>query len=283
MNRRISDREWRDLSAYLDGQLSPKQTTRLEKTLQGRAELRAALEDLEKTRAILRSQPRLRAPRNFTLNAEVLGVQRRQRPARQPAFAFGFASALASVMLVIVIAGEFLFGGQQMVASPVAMEAEFVEITAPQLTAPETAPAEAPAELRAAPEELPAVTEAVEISQEAAEVTSKSIPPGATAELGIMEYPAPLAADAQAPAIQPQTATPLPEASPVPTQAVPQVTAAISMAEPEQIGEQSEPIQATPLREPTFWNGWRVAQAVLLFAALASAVLALYLRRTAAK
>jgi anti-sigma factor RsiW len=278
MTKRISDREWRDLSAYLDGQLSPKETAHLEKTLHEREDLRAALEDLKATRMILRSQPRLRAPRNFTLSAEILGVQPQVKPARQPSFAFGFASALASVMLVLVIAGELLFSGQQMAAAPVAGEAESFQMAAEQAPAVELAQPEAPAEMRAAPEEMPAATEAMAAEMEAGEASNKTLPPGAEPAVGAMEYPAPSVLDAQSSAIQEVQVTPTPAPSPAtPTDAA-QKTEVVGIASADQAIEQEEAIQAAPASRQPFWNGWRVAQVVLLVAALAFAGLAVYRR-----
>ena len=66
MTTPISDRDWEAISAYLDGELNPKERARLDARLQANADLRAALEDLRRTRTVLRSQPRLHAPRNFT-------------------------------------------------------------------------------------------------------------------------------------------------------------------------------------------------------------------------
>lgn len=279
MTKQISDREWRDLSAYLDGQLSPKETARLERTLQERADFRAALEDLKATRMILRSQPRLRAPRNFTLSAEILGVQGQTKPARQPAFTFGFASALASVMLVLVIAGELLFSGQPLAAAPLAEEVETFQMAAEQAPALELAQPEAPAELRSAPEEMPAVTEAVVAEMEAGEASNKTLPPAAEPAVGAMEYPAPSVSDSQASAIQEVEVTPSPEASSASPTVTAQETKVVGIASADKAIEQEEAIQAAPASGQPFLNGWRVAQVVLLIAALAFAGLALYRRR----
>jgi hypothetical protein len=279
MTKQISDREWRNLSAYLDGQLSPKETARLERTLQERADFRAALEDLKATRMILRSQPRLRAPRNFTLSAEVIGVQGQAKPARQPAFTFGFASALASVMLVLVIAGELLFSGQPLAAAPLAEEVETFQMAAEQAPALELAQPEAPAELRSAPEEMPAVTEAAVAEMEAGEASNKTLPPAAEPAVGAMEYPAPSVSDAQASAIQEVEVTPSPEASPASPTVTAQETKIVEVASADQAIEQDEAIQPASASGQPLMNGWRVAQVVLLIVALAFAGLALYWRR----
>jgi anti-sigma factor RsiW len=85
------------LSAYLDGQLTPKERSRLEKKLQASADLRAAMEEMRRTRAVLRSQPRLRAPRNFTLTPEMAGLRKQGTRSTPFSAYFGLASALANV------------------------------------------------------------------------------------------------------------------------------------------------------------------------------------------
>jgi hypothetical protein len=109
MKRKISPREIELLSLYLDQQLEAGQRARLEARLRTDSELHAAYQDLRQTRAYLRSLPRLKAPRNFTLTPEMVG-QARAKPARARRIypVFQFASALASVLLMVVLLGDFL-------------------------------------------------------------------------------------------------------------------------------------------------------------------------------
>jgi hypothetical protein len=106
MTKNISMREWETLSAYLDEQLPAKERARLETRLSQAPELRSALEDLRRTRAVLRSQPRVRAPRNFTLTPDMVGIK--PKPARRaPAYPFfRFASALAGFLFLLVLVGD---------------------------------------------------------------------------------------------------------------------------------------------------------------------------------
>jgi anti-sigma factor RsiW len=60
------------LSAYLDGELKPAETLRLETRLKTDPELVSALEDLRATRALLRKLPLRKAPRNFTLTRQMV-------------------------------------------------------------------------------------------------------------------------------------------------------------------------------------------------------------------
>lgn len=111
MTTRIMIRDWEALSAYLDNQLKAKDRVRLESRLNQDPELRSALQELRRTRAVLRSQPRLRAPRNFTLTAEMAGLRAGARSgARQPMHGsypvLRLASVLATVFFIVMTVGE---------------------------------------------------------------------------------------------------------------------------------------------------------------------------------
>ncbi len=111
MMNNISPREYEQLSAYLDGQLNERDRLRLEARLRTAPELSSALEDLRRTRQLLRSLPPMKAPRSFKLTPQMVGEVRRPRPIFP---VFQFASALATLLLVLVLAGDLLgfrFGG----------------------------------------------------------------------------------------------------------------------------------------------------------------------------
>jgi len=111
MTTRISPKEWEALSAYLDGKLSTNDRIRLEELLTERPEMCIALKDLRRTRDFLRSQPSLRAPRNFTLSPQLAGIRIKERGS---SFAFpvlSAVSALASILLVLVFVGDMLITG----------------------------------------------------------------------------------------------------------------------------------------------------------------------------
>jgi len=102
MKPQISSRNLKSLSLFLDGQLSPAERQRLERRLQGEQALRQALDEMQQTRMLLRSTPRRRAPHNFTLSPQMIGKRERR-------FVFpvmGFVSALASILFVLVLAGD---------------------------------------------------------------------------------------------------------------------------------------------------------------------------------
>lgn len=109
MKNRISPRDQEMLSAYLDGQLSSKDIARLQARLKDERQMQVALEELRMTREALRSLPRLRAPRSFTLTPEMVSrrTAARRTAAGRPAYpVFGFASLVASLLLVFVFVAD---------------------------------------------------------------------------------------------------------------------------------------------------------------------------------
>jgi hypothetical protein len=93
-----SSRDLELLSAYLDEQLSQADAARLVSRIKADPELRSAYENLRQTRALLRKLPARRAPRNFRLTPQMVGV----KPTLPRSFPiFRFASVLASVLLLL--------------------------------------------------------------------------------------------------------------------------------------------------------------------------------------
>ena len=93
----MNQRDLELLSSYLDGQLSPSDSARLESRLKIDAQLASVLNDLRATRTLLRKLPARRAPRNFTLTRKMVG----QNPPLPRAYPFfRFASALATLLFV---------------------------------------------------------------------------------------------------------------------------------------------------------------------------------------
>ena len=113
MTTQIAPRDWEILSAYLDNQLNDKERNRLEMQLQGNLELRQALEEMRRTRTILRHAPRLRAPRNFTLTPNMAGRRQDSRalPGAYPVLQL--ASVLATVFFFVVSAGSLAISAIQ--------------------------------------------------------------------------------------------------------------------------------------------------------------------------
>lgn len=263
MTKRINSRDWEDLSAYLDGYLTQKERRRLEERLQYSVELRNGLEELRKTRHVLRSQPKMRAPRNFTLTADMVGAKDSRQTAPRFFPVMRLASVLASILLVLVVAGDLLTASSFQTAQ-MDQANRAVEMEAPR--APEEGEVEMPA----------AVPEAQSYSE-------KGLEPDTTAPAGMTMLAAPTEEAQGTPAAAAEALTSPsggggapPEAQPsatseaiAPTEAPPP-TAEIMTAP----AETQAPVQAP---ERTYW---RTAEILLLLIAISSGVIAIYLRRS---
>jgi len=109
----MNTRDLELLSSYLDGQLRPSDSTRLEARLSSDPDLRALLEDLRTARGLLRRLPMRKAPRNFTLTPRMVG---KNPPLPRSYPAFRFVTALASLMLFFALGINFL--APQMAQAP---------------------------------------------------------------------------------------------------------------------------------------------------------------------
>jgi len=99
----ISRQDWQLLSEYIDDELSDQQKARLEARLDEEQDLRGAYRKLQWTRDILRSTPRITAPRNFILTPQMVGQHQPQTlfPV------FRMATVLVSFLLVAVLIFDF--------------------------------------------------------------------------------------------------------------------------------------------------------------------------------
>lgn len=103
MKLQLSSKDWQLLSAYLDGQLSPRERSQVEQRLRTQPDYREGLQTLRKNQAMLRSLPRRPVPRNFTLTPEMVAAPRRSfLPPMAPVLRF--SSALATIFLVLTLA-----------------------------------------------------------------------------------------------------------------------------------------------------------------------------------
>lgn len=171
---RVQERvdEW--LSAYIDGALSPREQARLEAQLAQDADLRARLESLRRTVALVRGMPSVPAPRNFLLTPAM--VRRPAPVVRRLAPALTFATAISGLLCVILLVGNLIAAGPRglgtaapapMIASegtPQALEAPFPE---EGLLSGAATATEAPApEMRAWSEGTPSPVEAAPSPQD---------------------------------------------------------------------------------------------------------------------
>jgi anti-sigma factor RsiW len=191
MNRR----DLETLSSYLDGQLKPSDSARLEARLASDPDLRTVLDDLRAARGLLRQLPMRKAPRNFTLTPKMVG---KNPPLPRSYPAFRFVTALASLMLFFTLGLNFVV--PQMAQAPAfgmgggGAPEVFSAEQAPAV--PEAAATEAPAaeEPSIMMEPLPTATisPATDSAREAATPADKQ---GVTNETDVIEetQPAPLA------------------------------------------------------------------------------------------
>ncbi len=176
MKTSLTPRDWQEISAYLDQQLNSTARARLETRLAHEPELSQALENLRHQRALLRGLPRQRAPRNFTLTPAMAG-----QPTRQPVYpALRLVSALASLVLVVLLVGELVNQRLGMTQLASDLQVEMVEEEAPAMLMQEAAPAaelDQPAEAAPAAGALaPLPTAPAEEARKSAESTPAEAP-----------------------------------------------------------------------------------------------------------
>lgn len=137
------------LSSYLDGQLKPSDSARLETRLASDRELRAVLDDLREARTLLRRLPARKAPRNFTLTHKMVG----SRPPMPRAYpTFRFVTTLATLLLFFTFGVNFLAPQLSTPGSPFGMGGG----GAPEVFSAQDAPATESAAAEPALEEPPA-------------------------------------------------------------------------------------------------------------------------------
>lgn len=90
-------RDIETLSAYIDGQLNASDAARLEARLKTDPELASVMNDLRAARGILRKLPARKAPRNFTLTRQMVGLKP-PMPRTYPLFRL--ATAFAAVLFL---------------------------------------------------------------------------------------------------------------------------------------------------------------------------------------
>ena len=193
----MNQRDLELLSSYLDGQLKPSDSARLEARLASDPDLRAVLGDLRAARGLLRQLPMRKAPRNFTLTPKMVG---KNPPLPRSYPAFKFVTALASLMLFFTLGLNFI--GPQMAASQSTAfgmggggAPDVISEAAPAV-APEEAATEAPAAEEPAIQMVPLPTQTLPAADSARDLETP------TEQQGVMNE-----ADVQAP---PQAPNPLP-------------------------------------------------------------------------
>lgn len=115
----LSERDLELISAYLDGEVNAREKISVEQRLAQDTQFKLAYEQLLTTRNLLRSQAQLRAPRNYTLSLESAPTAQRSG---WGGIAFPSllrtASALASLLFVVLFALNWFSMGRMMSATP---------------------------------------------------------------------------------------------------------------------------------------------------------------------
>ncbi len=163
----LSDRDYEQICAYLDNEMAQDERRRFMLRLQKDTELQKALEAIRRTRLILRSQPLMRAPRNYTLSLQLAEKKRRHfgfewitKPLLQTASALGSILFTLFFLYNLVAFQTSLYRGP-MAAAPVQPEESIMQMAVPTqeagdqqplLLAPTPYPGEQPM-AKSAPEE----------------------------------------------------------------------------------------------------------------------------------
>lgn len=305
--RRQSNEEQVDelLSAYVDGLLRPNERKKLEARLEREPALRERLEGMRFAVAALADLPELDVPRNFILAPSMVAAPGTAPPPRRrwnwPVL--GWATAVATLLLLFVLAGDFFVVApslrqetrdvvaqerplsepaeaapvlESLPEEPVAESAEVELPVTPEVEkevvtmaeagdeAPgERAPAPEGAELPAAAEEMPGPTPAAEATRD---VFAAEAFPTESVQLDAAETP-PTGGGGMAPTatLEPTALPPSPSPTPPPEQKVSPV-----------MQETAQAVAEAPLEEaPAPTSTKEVAESVPLWLRLLEIVLAL--------
>ena len=255
MTQTPSFRDVERLSAYLDGQLKPSETARLESRLQTEPELASVLIDLRQARSLLRQLPQRRAPRSFTLTPRMVG-QKPPLPRTYPVFRF--ATVLATLLLFFTFATNFMAPRLVRTAAPIPYGIGGYGGGGGGDAEPEL-------EMQAAPEQ-PAQAEAAEPAMEEPAVPE--------------EEPAPLALSVPAPAPTEMAPAAEDSARAEPTVGPSEKSGVQAVPTGEAFAQQTAPDEIEQAQQPGPPIGTTV-QIVLAGIAIISALVALILRYTA--
>jgi len=269
-----------NLSPFLDRQMDSRGRSRVEKHLQECAECRAELESLRQTVALLRTAPMHKPPRSFFIP---LSEGARQKTAQRYRLVYGYlqaATAVAMVLMVLVVSGDALlrFGGMaarqatpavevmsgrgggdepsgesRIAAAPIAPQATPAALTEPQDTVAMAAEDTSPPDVEGQTAKANALPSQTFARPAAAPPLPTPTAKAAQAESATESTPPPVAFGAPtaepAPTALPPGAIASPTAEPAPT-ALPPVAIALPTSEPApppmRGTDQAEPVSAPP-------------------------------------
>jgi hypothetical protein len=128
MTNQMTSREYELISAYLDNQLGNQERERLEARLKIDPALQKELNELSQTRSLLHNMPKIRAPRNYYINPQAVSKTVEGRLPVRWAPVMGIVSAVATILLVMVIFGDQFLTSTTPVALAPAAPAESVSV-----------------------------------------------------------------------------------------------------------------------------------------------------------
>jgi anti-sigma factor RsiW len=110
MSANLSPEQLERISAYLDGMLPVNEARQMQDSAKHDASLQAELDELNKTRQLLRNLPSVQIPRSFTLRPEQVHPQAQLWSPRWFKN-LQWASAVMATLLVMVVSANFYFSG----------------------------------------------------------------------------------------------------------------------------------------------------------------------------
>ncbi len=193
---KLSNRDWVQLSSYLDGEMNLRELNKTEERIKKEPALQLALEELRQTKITLRQTPKLRVPHNFILTPAMVGLKTSPLQTRGYRLVSALMTFLLIGVLVLDFGRSFVSGSLAPAASKEVMLEAISDSAADALEEPALMEAEGAmesdrsvAETEAgAPlvEEAPAPQEAAEVMEE-----GESLGTAQEAESGITEDEAP--------------------------------------------------------------------------------------------
>ena len=117
MKVNLSQKDWMLISAYLDGRLTSSEITRMDTRLKADAQFHQAYVEIKNTRRLLRSLPKRRAPRNFTLSQSYTR-SRAKRWGLNSYFGLASAVTILALFFVFASANHFFMQPSLMAAAP---------------------------------------------------------------------------------------------------------------------------------------------------------------------
>jgi hypothetical protein len=123
----VTERDYELLSAYLDDMLDAGERSALEQRLRQDPALQQELDALQDTIALIKQLPTLKAPRNFTLTADMVAIQ---DPAPRKITRFPVLSALstAAAFILIALGLVLLADGNNDAVSPSAVAVQSIQV-----------------------------------------------------------------------------------------------------------------------------------------------------------